>query len=112
MPTASRVRNPQALALLGQQLRRTRLAAGLPQSRVGGMRQATVSRIENGLDVNLDTFISCSAALGLELVLVTPGQASIIRQQQDPKHRPHRTPPPGPPALDLLEELDFLRDPE
>ncbi|MDO5102538.1 MAG: helix-turn-helix transcriptional regulator [Lautropia sp.] len=112
MPATSRIRNPQTLALLGQQLRRTRQAAGLSQSRVSKMRQATVSKIENGLDVNLDTFISCAAALGLELVLVTPGEASIIRQQQDPNRQPQRFSPPGPPALDLLEELDFLRDPE
>lgn len=76
------------------------------------MRQATVSKIENGHDVNLDTFISCAAALGLELVLVSPGQASIIRQQQDPDRQPRRLTPADPVALDLLEELDFLRDPE
>lgn len=62
--------------------------------------------------MNLDTFISCAAALGLELVLVTPGEASIIRQQQDPHRQPQRFSPPSPQALDLLEELDFLRDPE
>ena len=76
MPTPRPTHNADVLAHLGQQLRQIREAAGRSQ---GGLRhhrqgqprplrQATVSHIENGHDVTLDSFISYVSALGLELL--------------------------------------------
>jgi transcriptional regulator with XRE-family HTH domain len=103
MKAPTRIRNPETLLFLGQQLRHVREAAGLSQSRVKNMRQATVSKIENGLDVTLDTLLTYAAALGLELALLPVGQALPLL----PGDR--TTPTPAP--LDLLTEFDYLKDP-
>jgi transcriptional regulator with XRE-family HTH domain len=101
-------RNPETLAHLGQQLRRARDTAGLAQGRVKNMRQATVSKIENGFDVTLDTLLTYAAALGLELALVPAGQASRLEGKSDFAGQP-----PSPvQALDLLTEFKHLQDPE
>ncbi|GHU30003.1 hypothetical protein AGMMS50256_16040 [Betaproteobacteria bacterium] len=99
----SRVRNPETLALLGKTLRHVRETAGLAQGRVKNMRQGTVSKIENGLEVTLDSFITYATSLGLEIALVPIGQAALLQAE-----RPASRPAP----LDLLEEFDYLRDPE
>jgi transcriptional regulator with XRE-family HTH domain len=101
----SRPCNPETLTSLGKQLRHVREAAGLAQGRVKNMRQGTVSKIENGLDVTLDTFITYAASLGFEIALLPIGQAVL----------------PGPEAAgaqsasapaDLLTEFAHLEDPE
>jgi transcriptional regulator with XRE-family HTH domain len=104
MKAPTRIRNPETLLFLGQQLRNTREAAGLSQSRVKNMRQATVSKIENGLDVTLDTLLTYAAALGLELALLPVGQAL-------PQLPGDRAAAPKPAPLDLLTEFEYLKDP-
>ncbi|GHT90250.1 hypothetical protein AGMMS49545_03230 [Betaproteobacteria bacterium] len=94
-------RNPQTLAALGKQLRHVREAAGLAQGRVKDMRQGTVSKIENGLEVTLDSFITYATSLGLEIALVPIGQA-VLFQAGRTANRPA--------AVDLLDEFDDLRD--
>jgi hypothetical protein len=42
------------------------------------MRQGTVSKIENGLDVTLDTFLTHVASLGLEIALLPLGQSHPV----------------------------------
>lgn len=105
MKPPPRARNPETLALLGQQLRRTREAAGLSQSKVQHMRQGTVSKIENGLDVTLDTLLTYAASLGLEVALVPIGQATAL-QPQAPSNARHPAV-----AADLLTEFEHLKDP-
>ena len=56
-------------------MRISRELSGIAQGKVRGMRQATISKIENGGDVTLDTFVSYASALGLEVALVPVGQA-------------------------------------
>ncbi len=105
MKSQPRARNPETLAVLGQQLRRIREAAGLSQGKVQHMRQGTVSKIENGLDVTLDTLLTYAASLGLEVALVPIGQATVL---QPP--RPSTAPHPAV-ATDLLTEFEHLKDP-
>ncbi|MDR1854726.1 MAG: helix-turn-helix domain-containing protein [Azoarcus sp.] len=100
--TTSPLRNPETLALLGGQLRRARERAGLAQGKAGDMRQGTVSRIENGHDVTLDTFVSYATALGLEIALVPIGRAATLGPAPEAVARP----------MDLLEELSDLADEE
>lgn len=100
--TSKRIRNPESLNLLGKQLRAQREQARIAQSKVRGMRQATVSKIENGGDVTLDTFVSYAAALGLEVVLLPIGQTM---------RRVVSIPQTGKP-VDLLDEFNDLRDEE
>jgi transcriptional regulator with XRE-family HTH domain len=97
----SRLRNPETLASLGKTLRHAREAAGLAQGRVKNMRQGTVSKIENGLEVTLDTFITYASSLGLEVALVPVGRTALLQAGQ----AANRSIP-----LDLLDEFDFLRD--
>ena len=70
------------------------------------MRQATVSKIENGGDVTVDTLISYASALGLEVTLAPIGQSQYLK--------PGPVPAPderaGSRPLDLLDEFDDLRD--
>lgn len=74
MHMSKRISNPTTLTRLGQALRLRREQLGLAQSKVRGMRQATVSKLENGGDVTLDTLVSHASALGLEVALVPIGQ--------------------------------------
>jgi transcriptional regulator with XRE-family HTH domain len=97
------MRNPATLASLGKQLRHFRAAAGLAQGQVNNMRQGTVSKIENGLEVTLDSFVSYASALGLENALVPVGQAALLQAGRAASH---------PPTVDLLTEFDHLRDAE
>ena len=99
--TQKRIKNPATLVQLGHALRQRRDALKLPQSRVDGMRQATVSKIENGGDVTLDTLVSYATALGLEVTLAPIGQGG----HWQPMSRARPATP-----LDLLEEFDDLRD--
>jgi hypothetical protein len=99
----SRIRNPETLALLGKSLRYVRETAGLAQGRVKNMRQGTISKIENGLEVTLDSFITYATSLGLEIALVPIGQATLPQAK-----RPASRAAP----LDLLDEFDHLRDAE
>ena len=73
--TQKRIKNPLTIERLGKQMRFRREQARIAQGKVRGMRQATVSKIENGGDVTLDTFITYAASLGLDLALVPVGQA-------------------------------------
>lgn len=98
--TLKRIKNPETLQRFGKQLRHEREHAGLAQGKVRGMRQATVSKIENGRDVNLDTFVSYANALGLELALVPFGQGG----------GPLASVPAGGPVPDLLTEFGDLKD--
>ncbi len=66
---ATIVRSPQ---LLGSALRRARRAAGLTQRALGertGLRQATISALENGEGATLDTVFAVLAALDLDLAV-------------------------------------------
>ena len=104
--TSKRIKHPVALTRLGHALRLRREQLGLPQSQVNGMRQATVSRIENGGDVTLDTLIGYASALGLEVTLAPIGQGNYLKP--GPVLAPDgRT---GSRPLDLLDEFDDLRD--
>ena len=104
MKPPPRTRNPETLAILGQQLRRTREAAGLSQGKVQHMRQGTISKIENGLDVTLDTLLTYAASLGLEVALVPIGQATALQLQRSSNARHSAA------ATDLLEEFEHLKD--
>lgn len=111
--TPKRIKNPESVARLGKQLRSQREQARIAQGKVRGMRQATVSKIENGGDVTLDTFISYATSLGLEVTLVPIGQA--MGQGNLPPLSGARkgslTPPAGQ-SVDLLTEFNDLRDEE
>lgn len=96
-------RNPETLAALGKVLRHSREAAGLAQANVKNMRQGTVSKIENGLEVTLDTFITYATSLGLEVALVPVGRAALF-------HTGRATSQAA--ATDLLTEFAHLRDAE
>ena len=104
--TLNRIKHPVTLARLGQALRLRREQLGMPQSKVDGMRQATVSKIENGGDVTVDTLISYASALGLEVTLAPIGQSQYLK--------PGPVPAPderaGSVPLDLLDEFDDLKD--
>ncbi|WP_341644632.1 helix-turn-helix domain-containing protein [Thauera sp. SDU_THAU2] len=110
MKPQPRIRNPETLALLGKQLRRAREAAGLVQSNVKHMRQGTVSKIENGREVTLDTFLTYAASLGLEVALVPLGQAALLQPKMPSDERTSTAPEPAP--MDLLTEFDHLKDPQ
>lgn len=112
--TQSRIKNPQSLERLGKQVRLRREQAGFAQGKVRGMRQATVSKIENGGDVTLDTFISCAASLGLEVALVPVGQAmgqSLFMPPAAGAGKSSLILPAAKP-VDLLTEFSDLRDEE
>lgn len=87
--------------------------AGIAQGKVRGMRQATISKIENGGDVTLDTFISYAASLGLEVTVAPVGQAMA-------QNLTHPTADAGKSSLiqpaarpvDLLSEFSDLSDEE
>lgn len=104
--TSKRIKHPVTLARLGHALRVRREQLGIPQSKVAGMRQATVSRIENGGDVTLDTLVSYASALGLEVTLAPIGQG--LRRKPGPILATDGR--AGSRPLDLLDEFDDLRD--
>jgi transcriptional regulator with XRE-family HTH domain len=97
----SRIRNPETLAALGKDLRHVRESAGLAQANVKNMRQGTVSKIENGLEVTLDSFITYATSLGLEVALVPVGQAGLFQSKRAASR-----------AADLLTEFAYLKDEE
>ncbi len=74
------------------------------------MRQGTVSKVENGLDVTLDTFLTYAAALGLEVALVPIGRAAILQADRVAGEDTSTAAPWKP--TDLLSEFDHLKDPE
>lgn len=111
MKPPSRIRNPTTLALLGKQLRRAREAAGLSQGNVKRMRQGTVSKIENGREVTLDTFIAYATSLGLEVALVPIGRAKVIQDEIASQARASTAAEPKS-VPDLLTQFDYVRDPE
>ncbi|PRD67653.1 hypothetical protein C6P61_15370 [Malikia spinosa] len=104
--TLKRIKHPVALVRLGQALRLRREQLDMPQSKVDGMRQATVSKIENGGDVTLDTLISYASALGLEVTLAPIGQSQYLKPGPVPAPDEHA----GSVPLDLLDEFDDLKD--
>lgn len=107
MNTLKRINNQETLALLGKTLRERRASMGLAQSAVRGIRQATISKIERGGDVTLDTLIGYAAALGLELVLAPIGQrATLARAAIDRVKTTDNAANP----LGLLDEFSDLRD--
>lgn len=111
--TQKRIKNPQSLERLGKQLRLHREQACIAQGKVRGMRQATVSKIENGGDVTLDTFISYAASLGLEVAVVPVGQAMAqnFMPTAGGPGKSSLTPPAAKP-VDLLTEFSDLMDEE
>lgn len=111
--TQKRIKNPKTLERLGKQVRLHREQAGIAQGKVRGMRQATVSKIENGGDVTLDTFISYAASLGLEVTVVPVGQA-MTQSLMVPAAGAGRSAliPPAAKPVDLLTEFSDLRDEE
>lgn len=109
--TRKRIKNPQSLERLGKQLRLHREQAGIAQGKVRGMRQATVSKIENGNDVTLDTFISYAASLGLEVAVIPVGQVmapSLVAPIASTAKLSLISPVAKP--ADLLTEFSDLRD--
>ena len=111
--TPKRIKNPKSLERLGKQLRLHREQAGIAQGKVRGMRQATVSKVENGGDVTLDTFISYAASLGLEVAVVPVGQGmaqGFMPPAAGPGNRSFI--PPVAKPVDLLTEFSDLRDEE
>jgi len=111
--TQKRIKNPQSLERLGKQLRLHREQAGIAQGKVRGMRQATVSKIENGGDVTLDTFTSYAASLGLEVAVIPVGQL-MAQSLVPPTAGPGKSSliPPETKPVDLLTEFSDLRDEE
>lgn len=111
--TPKRIKNPKSLERLGKQLRLHREQAGIAQGKVRGMRQATVSKVENGGDVTLDTFISYAASLGLEVAVVPVGQA-MAQGLMPPAAGSGKGSLISPEAkpVDLLTEFSDLRDEE
>lgn len=111
--TQKRIKNPKSLERLGKQLRLHREQAGIAQGKVRGMRQATVSKVENGGDVTLDTFISYAASLGLEVAVVPVGQG-MAQGLMPPAAGPGKGSliPPVAKPVDLLTEFSDLRDEE
>jgi transcriptional regulator with XRE-family HTH domain len=106
-----RMKNPGTLERLGSQLRQQREFAGIAQSQIRGMRQATVSKIENGKDVTLDTLVTYAASLGLEVTFAPIGQGQLrhplLASADDAEALPragHDSP------LDLLTEFGDLKD--
>ncbi len=106
--TSNRIRNPESLKRLGKEMRHLREQSGVPQGNVRDMRQATISKIENGGDVTLDTLISYASALGLEVSLVPIGQA----RWQSPMTNKVASIPVSSKPVDLLTEFSDLKDAE
>jgi transcriptional regulator with XRE-family HTH domain len=104
--THKRINNPVTLSRLGQALRFRREQLGWAQSKVRGMRQATISKIENGGDVTLDTLVTHASALGLEVTLVPIGQGHALLSGLS--SAPQADSPAK--ALDLLTEFHDLED--
>lgn len=98
--TQKRINNPETMILLGQLLRLQRERLGITQGKVIGMRQATVSKIENGGDVTLDTFVTYAGAIGFEIALVPVGQGSLLNTATVSSRKPQ----------DLLSEFSDLLD--
>ena len=104
--TSKRIKHPETLSRLGHALRLRREQLSLPQSKVEGLRQATISRIENGGDVTLDTLIGYASALGLEVTLAPIGQGPYLKPGPAAVPDQHA----GSKPIDLLDEFDDLRD--
>lgn len=98
--TLKRINNTETLIRFGKLLRQRREQLDISQGKVRGMRQATVSKIENGGDVNLDTLITYAGALGFELALVPIGQGSLPSNISQTYNKPQ----------DLLSEFSDLKD--
>lgn len=98
--TIKRISNPEALVLIGKRLRAEREGRQLSQIALGkkanGVRQATISRLEQGGDATLDTLLSLASAMGLEIALVPIGQGTVQAL--------------GAPGIDLLAEFADLND--
>lgn len=107
MNTIKRIDNQETLTLLGKALRERRASMGLAQSAVRGVRQATISKIERGGDVTLDTLIGYAAALGLELVLAPIGQRATLAKASMVRVK---TTDNAASPLGLLDEFADLRD--
>lgn len=107
MNTIKRIDNQETLILLGKTLRERRVSMGLTQSAVPGIRQATISKVERGGDVTLDTLIGYAAELGLELVLAPIGQRAILTKAALDRVR---TAENAASPLGLLDEFADLRD--
>lgn len=103
--TSKRIYNKETLTRLGAALRERRVSLGLRQGQVRGMRQPTVSKIERGGDVNLDTVINYASALGLELALAPIGQSIAV---PSPGGSTHTSSAGG--SHDLLDEFSDLKD--
>ncbi len=99
--TQKRINNPETLILLGQLLRQQRERLGVTQGKVKGMRQATVSKIENGGDVTLDTLITYAGAIGFEIALVPVGQGNLLNAASPKNDKPQD---PLSEFSDLLDE--------
>ncbi len=108
--TIKRIKNSETLTKLGQILRAERERQDLSQAeisqRVRGLRQATVSKIERGGDVTVDTLISYATALKVELVFIPVGRRieGIINASL-PLAKASLTTPSN-----LLEEFADLKD--
>lgn len=109
--TLNRIRNPESLKRLGKEMRIFREQSGIAQGKVRGMRQATISKIENGGDVTLDTFVSYASSLGLEVSLVPIGQASW-QPPVPPMTNKAASMPVAAKPVDLLTEFSDLKDAE
>jgi transcriptional regulator with XRE-family HTH domain len=103
--TSKRIYSTETLARLGATLRERRISLGLRQGQVRGMRQPTVSKVERGGDVNLDTVINYAAALGLELMLVPIGQSQGALKLGGSARATF-----VPASHDLLDEFSDLKD--
>lgn len=108
--TKIRIKNYETLVKLGLLLRAERERQGLSQTqasdRIQGLRQATISRIERGGDVTLDTLVSYATALRIELAFTPVGRrnAGVITRPL-PSIKATLTTPSS-----LLEEFADLND--
>jgi len=104
------IKNSEALAKLGQLLRAERERQSLSQAdisqRVRGLRQATISKIERGGDVTVDTLINYATALRVELAFVPVGRRiEGVLSASLPSMKASLTGTPS-----LLEEFADLKD--
>ena len=90
--------NEQVRAILGARLRSVRKSRGATQTELGeraGLSRPTVSALERGQDVNLDTFLSVLRSLdlldSLDIAVAEPG----ISPMAELKRQRNVTPPPS-----------------
>ncbi len=86
--------NDQVREIVGDRLRSLRRSRGITQQQLAeraGLSRPTVSTLERGNDVSLDSFLSVLRALdlldGLEATVAEPAVSPISELRRSPQHR-------------------------